>query len=147
MYLSKKHRLSGDFCTTLVLAACLVLLSVTPASAQKTQASAAPKYDPKTEARIKGVVDELKLSAKGSEKEAAHLLMKDGAVILDVYLCPSSFLNDMGISFHKGDEIALTGSKITEDGADLILAREVVKGTDTFLFRDEKGNPVWSWHR
>jgi hypothetical protein len=26
-------------------------------------------------------------------------------------------------------------------------SREVVKGTDTLVLRDEKGNPVWSWRR
>ena len=36
---------------------------------------------------------------------------------------------------------------IKQGEADLILAREVVKGNDTLVLRDEKGNPVWSWHR
>ena len=55
--------------------------------------------------------------------------------------------HDMGVSFSKGDEISLTGSKVKQGEADLILAREVVKGTDTLVLRDDKGNPVWSWHR
>jgi hypothetical protein len=25
----------------------------------------------------------------------------------------------------------------------MILARELVKGTDTLMFRDDKGQPVW----
>jgi hypothetical protein len=58
-----------------------------------------------------------------------------------------NFLDDMGVSFSKEDEIALTGSKVKQGEADLILAREVVKGTDTLVLRDEKGNPIWSWHR
>jgi hypothetical protein len=66
---------------------------------------------------------------------------------VDVYLCPQSFLGDMGMTFSKGDEIALTGSKVKQEGADLILAREVVKGTDTLLLRDEKGRPIWKAHR
>jgi len=37
----------------------------------------------------------------------------------------------MGVAFSKGDAIAVTGSKVKQDGADLILAREVVKGQDT----------------
>jgi hypothetical protein len=45
------------------------------------------------------------------------------------------------------DEIALTGSKVKQGEADLILAREVVKGADTLVLRDDKGNPVWNWHR
>jgi hypothetical protein len=53
----------------------------------------------------------------------------------------------MGVGFSKGDEIAVTGSKVKQDGADLVLAREVVKGNDTLVLRDDKGNPVWNWQR
>lgn len=106
-----------------------------------------PKYDPHTEAKMKVVVEELKLPPKGSEKEAAHLLVKNGTDTVDVYLCPKSFLEDMGVSYSKGDEIALTGSKVKLGEADLILAREVVKGGDTLVLRDEKGAPVWTWRR
>ena len=73
------------------------------------------------------------------------MLVKTGTDTADVYLCPKSFLDDMGVSFSKGDEIALTGSKIEQGEADLILAREAVKG-NTLVLRDERGNPVWSWH-
>jgi hypothetical protein len=64
---------------------------------------------------------------------------------VDVYLCPKSFFDDMGMSFAKGDEIAITGSKVKQGETDLILAREIVKGNDTFALRDGKGEPVWSW--
>jgi len=36
---------------------------------------------------------------------------------------------------------------VQQSEADLILAREVVKGTGAIVLRDEKGNPVWSWRR
>jgi hypothetical protein len=49
--------------------------------------------------------------------------------------------------FSKGDQIVVTGSKVKQDGADLVLAREVVKGNDTLVLRDDKGNPVWNWQR
>ena len=74
------------------------------------------------------------------------LLGKNGADSVDVYLCPKSFLDDMGMSFDKGDEIALTGSKVKQGETDVFLAREIVKGSnDTFSLRDGKGEPVWSW--
>src|SRR5947207_9065507 len=130
----------------------LVLLAVVfgaPALAQKNRTAPAspPKYDLKTEAKFKGTVADLQLPPKGSEKEIAHLVLKNGADAVDVYLCPQAFLADMGFSFSKGDEIALTGSKVKQGEADLILAREVVKGNDTLVLRDEKGSPVWSWRR
>jgi hypothetical protein len=125
----------------------VALLCTLPLAAQKPQEPRPPKYDVHNETKMKGTVDEVKLPLKGSEKEVAHLLVKTGTDTVDVYLCPKSFLDDMGVSFNKGDEIALTGSKVKQGEADLILAREVVKGTDTLVLRDEKGNPVWSWHR
>jgi len=112
--------------------------------AQKAQETNRPKYDLNTETKMKGTVEEVKLPPKGSEKEIAYLLVKTGTDTVDVYLCPKSFLDDMGVSFSKGDEIALTGSRIKQGEADLILAREVVKGADTLVLRDAKGNPVWS---
>ena len=115
--------------------------------AQKAQEASPPKYDVHAETKMKGTVDEVKLPPKGNEKEVVHLQLKTGADTVDVYLCPQSFLDDMGVSFSKGDEISLTGSKIKQGEADLVLAREVVKGTDTLVLRDEKGNPIWSWHR
>jgi hypothetical protein len=117
------------------------------ASAQKKQpdAASAPKYDLHTEIKIKGSVEEVKLPPKGSEKEIVHLLVKEGANSLDVYLCPKSFFDDMGMSFSKGDDIAITGSKVKQGEAEIVLAREIVKGNDTFALRDPKGEPVWNW--
>jgi DNA/RNA endonuclease YhcR with UshA esterase domain len=118
-----------------------------PASAQKASGNDAsgPKYDLHTETTVKGTVEELKLPPKANE--IAHLALKTGSGTINVYLCPKSFLEDMGLSFSKGEEIAVTGSKVKQDGADLVLARSVEKGNDTVTFRDDKGTPVWSWQR
>jgi hypothetical protein len=121
----------------------LTIFLVASAGAQKAARPAHPKYDLQTETKIKGTIDEVKLPPKGSEKEIAHLLVKNGEVTVDVYLCPKTFMDDMGMDFGKGDEIALTGSKIKQGEAELFLAREVVKGNNTFALRDGKGQPVW----
>jgi hypothetical protein len=129
---------------SLVQAGLLLLLS--PAASVFGQAGS-PKYDAATEAKFKVTVQDLKLPAKGNEKDVAHLLAKSGEDTIDIYLCPKSFLDDMGASFAKGDEVTVTGSKIKQDGSDLVLARVVVKGTDTLMLRDDKGKPVWNWHK
>jgi hypothetical protein len=139
-------RFASIFCRLLFVTTFVAVLAIDSASAQKNEANT-PKYDLKTEAKMKGIVEELKLPAKEREKEAAHLLVKNGTDTVDVYLCPKSFLDEMGVTFRKGEEVALTGSKIKQDAADLILAREVVKGSDTLVLRDDKGSPVWNWHR
>ncbi len=120
----------------------VALLWTAALAAQKPQSP--PKYDVHSETKLKGTVEEVKLPPKGSEKDIVHLLVKSGTDVVDVYLCPESFLDELGITFNKGDEIALTGSKVAQQETSLILAREVVKGTDDLVLRDEKGNPVWS---
>lgn len=104
---------------------------------------AAPKYDAATETKMTGTVEELKLPEKGHEKDIVHLVMKNGDETVDIYLCPKSFMDDMGVTFTKGDEIAFTGSKVKQDGSDMVLARQVSKGQDTLILRDDKGKPVW----
>jgi len=123
----------------------LTLFLVICVHAQKAAKPTPPKYDLQTETKIKATIEEVKLPPKGSEKEIAHLLLKSGADTLDVYLCPKSFMDDMGMDFSKGDEISLTGSKVKDGDAELVLAREVVKGNNSFVLRDGKGEPVWSW--
>src|SRR5207245_7750392 len=110
-------------------------------------AQAAPKYDPATETKLKGTVEELKLPAKENTKEVAHLMIKNGDVVLDIYLCPKSFIDDMGVTFAKGDEIAFTGSKMKQGDAEMILAREFVKGPDNSMFLDIKVHAVCGWRR
>jgi hypothetical protein len=106
-------------------------------------AQAPPKYDPATETKIKGAVEELKFMPSSGGKPAAYLTLKSGAGPVQVFLCPKSFFDDMGASFKPGDEIEVTGSKVKQDSGDLILAREVVKGDDTLTLRFKDGKPAW----
>jgi hypothetical protein len=104
---------------------------------------APPKYDPATETTFKGVVEELKIVPPSGAKAVAYLAVKSGADSVQVFLCPKKFLDDMGIEFKANDEIEVTGSKVKQDGADLTLAREVVKGGDTLTLRFKDGKPAW----
>jgi hypothetical protein len=122
-----------------------VLLCVSPGLAQKAllDDGGLPKYDLHTETKIKGVVETVNLLSVGTRKDFTELVIKTGDDSSHIYLCPKPFEEEMGISFTKGDQIAVTGSKVKQDTADVILARELVKGSDTLLFRDDKGKPVW----
>jgi hypothetical protein len=130
-----------------LLAGCLALSGTTPVIAQKPKEPSPPKYDVSTESKMKGVVEEINLPPKGSDKEVVHMIVKADAEAVDIYLCPESFLKDMGVSFSKGDELGFTTSKVKQNGADLLLAREIVKGNETLVLRDDKGVPVWTPHR
>ncbi len=94
--------------------------------------------------KTKGVVDEINVLPLGTKKELTELIIKSGDGKIHIYVCPKTFQEEMGISFSKGDEIAVTGSKVKQEAGDVILARELVRGADTLVFRDDKGAPVWN---
>lgn len=126
------------------LAACLSFCTL-PALAQKSPSAVntSPKYDLHTEAKTNGIVDAINLLPWGTRKDFTELIVKSGEDKVHIYLCPKPFQDEMGITFAKGDEISVTGSKVKIEASDIILARSLVKGTDTLMFRDPKGNPVW----
>ena len=127
----------------ILLALVCACLSVVPVWAQKSHDATSPKYDSATETKLKVAVEEVKLPSKGSGKDIVYMLVKSGTEEFDVYLCPKSFLDDMGVSFSKADEIGLIGSKVKQGDSEIVLAREVVKGNDTVVLRDGNGKPVW----
>jgi hypothetical protein len=122
-----------------------LLLLVPPGLSQKAQQEdhSLPKYDLHTEMKTKGSVDEVNVLPLGPRKDFIELIIKSGDEKIHIYVCPKTFQEEMGITFSKGDEIGVTGSKVKHEESDVILAREIVKGADTLVFRDDKGNPVW----
>jgi len=128
---------SAQLCRQVFKFAAIVFLA-TSAIAQ-----APPKYDPATEGKFKGTVSELKFVPPTGGKPIAYLVMKSGSDAMEVFLCPKKFLEDMGVDFKANEEIEVIGSKIKQDGADLTLAREVVKGGDTLTLRFKDGKPAW----
>ena len=99
-----------------------------------------PKYDKSQEAKIKGVVDEVRVLPEG----AAVLVVKTGgeSTIL-VRLGPDQFLKEMEISFQKGDNVEIIGAKLVTAPAPEMLAREVTANNNTVVLRDDAGTPVW----
>jgi len=132
------------FIKSMSLAAGAMLLSVALASAQTPKAGKAGRmYDPATETTLKGTVEAVTQNARG-QMMGTHLTLKAGQETRDVMLGPSSFITSDGFSFAKGDSIEVTGSKIAMDGAEYVVAREVVKDGKTLILRDKSGTPRWS---
>lgn len=140
--MSSARRMNTRFLVSAVL---FLLCCFSPAFTQKapTKSPSSPKYDLQTESKAMGVVDEVKVLDFGARKDFIQLILKDESKTVLVYICPKPFEEEMGISFAKGEQISFTGSKVKDEESEVILAREVVKGTDTWTLRDAKGSPVW----
>jgi hypothetical protein len=131
--------------TAKTVSALFLLLCATSGISQKAQdSSALPKYDTHTEMKTKGAVDEINILPLGTNKDFVELVIKNGDDKIHIYVCPKTFQDELGISFSKGEAIAVTGSKVKQEGADVILTKELTRGTDTLVFRDDKGEPVWN---
>jgi hypothetical protein len=128
---------SGPIFTRILTLVAFTLLAIA-ASAQ-----GAPKYDPATETTFKGVVQELKLVPPSGGKPVVYLVLKSTPDAVQIFLCPKKFLDDIGVAFKADDAIEVTGSKVKQEGADLTLAREVVKGGETLTLRFKDGKPAW----
>ena len=124
---------------------CVLVFAVAVVLGSSAFSQAPPKYDRATETTFKITVAELKLVPPDGPRPIAYLLPKPGAdkEPVEIFLCPKKFLDEIGVAFKADDAIQVTGSKVKQDGNDVILAREVVKGGETLTFRFQDGKPAW----
>jgi hypothetical protein len=103
-----------------------------------------PAYDPATMVDVLAVVTDIREIPRGSPLAGIHLILKEESGVLDAYLGPKDFVKQFEITFAKGDEVQVIGSKVkTAGGAYVVLAREVRKGETTLYCRRKKGEPNW----
>jgi hypothetical protein len=104
----------------------------------------APNYNAATEVKVEGVVvDVQQFWCPINGDEGTHLMLKTDAGILQVHVAPRRFLHGNGVSFSKGDQIAVVGSTVTYEGHDAIIARKITRGDQTYAFRQPDGTPLW----
>jgi len=122
----------------------LALGTVVPVLAQKANGTV-PKYDVATEATFKGVIDDVhdrQCPISGGMGAHFNLKLADGKIV-EVHLATTKFVKNYEVVFTKGDAVEVIGSKVEFEGGDAIMAREVKRGNDDFLFRDPQGKPIW----
>ena len=62
---------------------------------------------------------------------------------IEVHLAPATFMKQYGITISKGDKATVVGSRITFEGKPALVAKSVTIAHDTYIFRDDKGRPLW----
>lgn len=141
----------------LALAAILVIPSgLAQMSQGQGQGMGMANYDPSSVITVKGAVQEVqentmhhgqKDQMSGMGQMGTHLVIKTDNETLYVMVGPSSFLQQKNVTFAKGDQIEVTGSKVKFGGSETIIAREIKKGDKVLTLRNEKGVPEWSMGR
>jgi hypothetical protein len=107
----------------------------------KTQEAArAALYNTATEASVSGTL------AQPPERGRMGLYLsvqESGGQMVDVRVAPRGYLAARGFSLAQGDELEVTGSRVTVRGAPVLIAREVTKQGKTVALRDREGHPLW----
>jgi len=126
----------------LLFAASQIRLTAIPNKVAATEEQ--PAYDLDTVIDVLAVVTDNREVARGSPFPGIHLILKEESGTLDVYIGPKDFVKQFEITFAKGDEVQVVGSKVKmADGSRVVLAREVRKGETTLYCRRKKGEPNW----
>lgn len=126
-----------------LLASWIALPSVAQMRGRGPRATA-PMYNTATEVTLKGSVEAVKQVTGPQTWGGTHLSLKTDKETIDVHVGPSWFLAQHKMSFAKGDQIELTGSRVKFGSEDAVLAREIKKGSETLTLRNAQGMPAWA---
>ncbi len=129
----------------LKLSPAVFLALVASAAPAKDAVPADPGYDKTAVAEINGTVTDVREVTKDKALAGLHLTVQTGSDSLDVYVGPVEFVKVCEFTFAKGDRVQVIGSKVTFEGAKVVLAREVTREKVTLLIRDKEGEPLWKY--
>jgi hypothetical protein len=106
-------------------------------------------YNPMTLEDIAGEVISVDKIIPGKNMSyGVHLVLKTDAETISVHLGPVWYLENQELKIEVKDKVEIKGSRITFEGKPAIIAKEVVKGDEVLMLRDENGRAVWSgWRR
>ena len=133
--------------TFLSLVSSTLLASMVWAQPPRRGRTGGVRYDPATEVTVTGKITEVKKMEHRGMMTGTHVMLETEKGSFDVHLGPTAFLEKNKMTFEKGEEMEVIGSKVKYDGADAIIAREVKKGGQVLTLRDSKGIPKWSGGR
>lgn len=104
-------------------------------------------YDLKSESKFTTTIVEVREVAKGQALPGIHLTVSLKESKVDLYVGPKEFVKLFDVSFKAGQEIDVIAAKVSAEGGDGYLAREIRLGQVTLVLRDETGWPNWDWNK
>jgi|SRR5579862_2109832 len=124
-----------------VVVICVVLLILGVNFHPPVSGLGAALYNPADELSIKGVVREVQeFDCPVSEGElGSHIIVKASDGTWQVHLAPVRIMTGQKLSFAPGDQIEVVGAKVKLRGKKGLIAREVIRGNETYTFRDRSG--------
>ena len=118
-------------------------------AAQGPQGRGPQMYDRGTESTYTGSISavETVTGARGTGRRGLgglHVTLKTSSESIIIHLGPVDFLNKQKLTVAAGDEVEITGSRVTMDDEAVLLARQVRKGSQSWTLRDASGRALWA---
>ena len=105
-------------------------------------------YDITTVESVTGLVLAIdKIYPENNLSYGIHLTLNTTEGNVSVHLGPGWFIENQDIQINSNDYVTVTGSKITVNGVDIIVAKNVMKDDKILVLREENGYPLWSGWR
>lgn len=130
--------LLGSLSAVAVIAVLLLIFGV---SFRHQTAQGSALYNPANEVMMTGTVIESKeFACPVSEGEmGSHVLLQTGSGVVTVHLAPGRVVRSQKMYFQPGDTLSVLGSKSRVTGSNDLIAREIMRGTETYILRDREG--------
>jgi hypothetical protein len=97
-------------------------------------------YNAASEITVKGTVEDF----KPGPEQGVHIVLKTSDATVELAVGPPWYQTEKKYVIAKGDQLEVIGAKAQADGRQVLLVREIKKGTQTMTFRDAKGFPLWA---
>ena len=102
-------------------------------------------FNPASIETVQGQVADVKTTrAKKGMAEFERLDLKTAHGTMPVVLGPASYVDKEKVKINKGDDISVTGSRVTLHKKQELVATQIKKGDKTLDLRKSDGTPLWS---
>ena len=103
-----------------------------------------PSFDPATVKTITGEVTDVSGLQSQVGLAPVQIKVRTEKETLPVILGPSDYLDTQNTKIQKGDQVEVTGSRVTQNNHPTLIATQVKKGDQTLKLRQNDGTPLWS---
>ncbi|MDE3155394.1 MAG: hypothetical protein KGN76_09845 [Acidobacteriota bacterium] len=106
------------------------------------------RYDKAHEVTVTGTIEDVVqrtgMGRMAGGSSGTHLMLKTETETLEVFVGPTTWLEQQKVTFTKGEAIEVTGAHTTFGQNAGLIAREIKMGGKTITLRNADGVPVWS---
>ena len=112
-----------------------------PAARSQPQQATAPtlrmgRYDKSTEVVVSGTVVSIQTQKNATVPRGTYIVLRSGSLTLNVHM---GLFSAGAIPFGSGDQVQVTGSVISANGGQILLARRVQSASQNLMVRSSNG--------